>query len=173
MSLALLEFRKMSRRATLGAIMLSVVAISPIGMGQALAYDESSTSAVNVDAGGVAIRGYDPVAYFTLGKPAVGDKQYSATFGGARYLFTSAANRDKFLADPARYSPVFGGFCAMGVALGKKLDGDPTLWRVVDGKLYLNVAKPAQTRWLEDIPGNLAKANATWPNIQDKAPTDL
>lgn len=169
----LLTFRTMRRRTMLAVILLSVVLVSPIGMGQALAYDELSTSAVNVDAEGVAIRGHDPVAYFTLGKPAVGDNQYSASHGGARYLFTSAANRDIFLADPAKYSPVFGGFCAMGVALGKKLDGDPALWRVVDGKLYLNVAKPAQTRWLEDVPGNLAKASATWAKIQDKAPTDL
>ena len=71
------------------------------------------------------------------------------------------------------YAPQFGGFCAMGVVLEKKLDGDPQAWRVVDNKLYLNVNKDIQKKWLEDVPGNISKAGKTWPEIKNKAPKDL
>jgi hypothetical protein len=88
-------------------------------------------------------------------------------------LFSSAANRDLFTANPGKYAPAFGGFCAMGVALEKKLDGDPTAWKLVDGKLYLNLNKDVQKKWLEDVPGNLKNAQMTWPKIKAKAPKDL
>lgn len=160
-------------RALAGLALVAGIAVSPLGLQRAFAYDETSPAAVNIDAAGIAIRGYDPVAYFTVGKPAPGDKQFIATYGGAEYLFVSAANRDAFLAEPAKFAPAYGGFCAMGAALGKKLDGDPALWRIVDGTLYLNVAAPAQKRWLEDVPGNIAKANEAWPKIKDAAPNTL
>ena len=76
------------------------------------------------------------------------------------------ANSEKFV-------PQYGGFCAMGVALGKKLDGDPQAWRVVDNKLYLNLNKEVQAKWLEDVPGNLKKAESEWPQVSIKAPKDL
>lgn len=156
------------------ALGMTVVASSLPALPEvSLAYDEGSKATINVDGSGVALRGYDPVAYFTAGKPTSGDKQFSAKHDGATYYFASAANRSEFEKNPAKYAPAFGGFCAMGAALGKKLDGDPAYWRVVDGKLYLNVGAPAQKRWLEDIPGNLSKANANWPQIRDKAPKEL
>ena len=139
----------------------------------ALAYDEQSKAAVNVDAKGVAMRGYDPVSYFSQGGPSKGDARFTAALEGATYWFANASNRDTFKSSPAKYAPVFGGFCAMGVAMEKKLDGDPLLWRVEDGKLYLNVQKAVQTRFLEDIKGNVAKANANWPTIKTKAPKEL
>ena len=91
----------------------------------------------------------------------------------ATLLFASAANRDAFQADPATYAPQSGGFCAMGVALERKLDGDPNAWRVVDGKLYLNVNKDVQKKWLEDVPGNNKKADINWPQIKGKTPKSL
>lgn len=161
-----------ARRSLLAALIGASTLIAVLPQ-QALAYDETSTSALNVDAQGIAIKGYDPVAYFTDGAPTHGNAKFSAKHDGATYHFASAANRDKFKANPAKYAPQFGGFCAMGVALDKKLDGDPEAWRVVDGKLYLNVNKDVQKKWLEDVPGNLTKATHNWPDIKNKAPKDL
>ena len=139
----------------------------------ALAYDENSPAAINVDAKGVALKGIDPVSYFDGNAPVQGKPGFSATHDGATYHFASAANRDKFKAQPARYAPQFGGFCAMGVALGRKLDVDPNAFKVVDGKLYLNVNKDVQKRWLDDVPGNIATAEKGWPALKDKVPKGL
>lgn len=121
---------------------------------------------------GVMLHGYDPVAYFTAGAPSQGSPEFSAEFDGGTYLFASAANRDTFVAQPANYAPAYGGFCAMGTALEKKLDGDPEVWRIVDGRLYLNVNADVQKRWSEDVPGNIVKADANWPQIRD-VPADV
>lgn len=152
----------------------ALVAFSALALSQlAQAYDEKSTSALNLDAKGVALKGYDPVSYFSSGGPAQGQAAFSEKHEGATYWFANAGNRDAFKANPAKYAPAYGGFCAMGVALEKKLDINPQLWRVVDGKLYLNVHKEAQTRWLEDVKGNLAQAEKIWPRIKDKMPNTL
>ncbi|MEK8029802.1 YHS domain-containing (seleno)protein [Ideonella sp. DXS29W] len=137
------------------------------------AYDENSSAAVNVDTKGIGLKGYDPVAYFTLGAPTAGQSEFSAQHGGVTYLFASAAHRDAFKAAPAKYEPQYGGFCAMGVALDKKLDGDPTAWTIFDGKLYLNVNKDVQKKYLEDVAGNNRKADANWPQIRHKTPKSL
>lgn len=139
----------------------------------AFAFVETSPSTVNVDEAGLAIRGYDPVAYQSAGAPTPGDPAISATHDGATYRFASEANRALFLADPAKYLPAYGGFCAMGASYGRKFDGDPMQWRVVDGRLYLNVHENAMRRWLENIPGNITRADRNWPGISDKAPADL
>jgi len=148
----------------------------PLAAAPALAnegFDPNSKKSVNVDRTDLALRGYDPVAYFTLGKPTPGLASIVATHEGARYQFATAAHRDAFVAQPAKYTPAFGGFCAMGAVMEKKLDGDPTLWRIVDNKLYLNVGAPAQKRWLEDVPGNISKATANWSRISNEAPSSL
>ena len=161
-----------SRRALLSALVASSALFAALPQ-TAFAYDETSTFELNVDAQGVAIKGHDPVAYFNAGKPTKGQANFSASHRGATYWFASATNRDAFKANPDKFAPQFGGFCAMGVALDKKLDGDPTAWKIVDGKLYLNVNKDVQKKWLEDVPGNLTKANGNWAGIQHKAPKDL
>jgi YHS domain-containing protein len=163
----------LARRSALALGLATAVLTLPAVMPLAHAYDETSRSAVNVDKNGVGLHGYDPVAYFVSGKPTKGSTQYTATHDGAIFRFASQANRDRFRADPAKYAPAYGGFCAMGAALDKKFDGDPKLWRIVDGKLYVNVAAPAQKRWLEDVPGNITKANQNWTKIRDKAPKEL
>ena len=137
------------------------------------AYDEDSPAAVNVDAKGIGLRGYDPVAYFTAGAPAKGQAAFSASHAGVVYHFTSANHRDAFRANPMKYAPAYGGFCAMGVALEKKLDGDPEAWHIANGHLYLNVNKDVQKKWLEDVSGNNQKANAVWPDIKGKTPKSL
>jgi hypothetical protein len=115
---------------------------------------------------GVAIRGYDPVAYFTEGRPRRGDPAFAADWQGARWLFASAANRDRFLADPEGHAPQFGGYCAWAVAEGYTAPIDPNAWRIVDGKLYLNYSRRIQNRWERDIPRNIARAIANWPALR-------
>lgn len=137
------------------------------------AYDEASTASINVDQKGVILKGYDAVAYFNKGAPVQGSKDFSVSYEGSTYLFASAENRDAFKGDPARYTPQFGGFCAMGAALGKKLDVDPSQFKVVDGKLYLNVNADVFKKWASDIPGHITQANANWPGIKDKSPNTL
>lgn len=164
----------MMRKIALATAALTVVLGIAGGPHQAaLAYDPTSTAAVNVDEAKLALRGYDPVSYFGAGGPAVGSADITAEHDGAAYHFATAANRDAFIADPAKYAPAYGGFCAMGAALGKKLDGDPTIWKIVNDRLYLNVNPDAFRMWQQDISGNLSKADSTWPKIKDKRPDTL
>lgn len=139
----------------------------------AAAVVEHSASAINTDEGGLALHGYDPVAYFKTGKATPGNPKFTAMHAGARYIFANAANLKAFKAKPAAYLPQYGGFCAMGTSFGKKVDGDPTVWKIVDGKLYLNFNKDVGARWKGDIPGNISRAEGEWPKIKDKAPADL
>lgn len=164
---------RFTQRLTLGTALAIAFAGAALLPSTVLAYDTASTSAINTEAGNVILHGYDPVAYFTAGKPVQGDAKFSATHGGAVYHFASQANLRAFQADPEAYVPQFGGFCAMGAALGKKLDVDPTQFKVVDGKLYLNVNADVFKKWSEDVPGNIAAADANWPLIKDKAPASL
>jgi len=126
----------------------------------------------NVDAAGVALSGYDPVSYFEDSAAVKGLPTITATHDGATYRFASAAHRDAFQADPTRYVPLYGGYCAYGVANGHKVKVDPEAFRVVDGRLYLNYSKGVQSRWLKDIPGNIAAAEHNWPALRDKPRDD-
>ena len=116
---------------------------------------------------GVAVSGFDPVAYFTAGQPTRGEPRFAARYRGALYHFASAANRDAFLADPARYAPQYGGYCAWAIGQGYAARGNPENWRIVDGRLYLNFDRGVQRRWERDIPGNIAAANRNWPTALD------
>lgn len=133
----------------------------------------TSTSAIDTDASGLAMQGYDPVAYFTQGAPQKGNPAFKVTEGGATYYFATAANQAKFKAQPAAYLPQYGGFCAMGASMGKKFEGDPNVWKVVDNKLYLNFNPDVGRRWNEDIPTNIDRANENWPEIKAKTPEEL
>jgi YHS domain-containing protein len=122
---------------------------------------------LNLDAAGVMLHGYDPVAYFTDAAAIEGSPDLTAVHDGGTYRFASAEHRDMFAADPGRYVPAYGGFCAMGTVFEKKLDGDPRVWKVVDNRLFLNVNADVQKKWIADIPGNIASANDKWPKIRD------
>lgn len=122
---------------------------------------------INADDNDVAIHGYDAVSYFSKSGPVKGEAKYTASYNDTIYHFATAENRDSFRADPAKYAPQFGGFCAMGVALNQKLDVDPMAWRIVDGKLYLNLNKQVQAKWMEDIPANIATAERNWSGIHN------
>lgn len=116
---------------------------------------------------GIALGGTDPVAYFTQGEPVEGSAEFSAAYMGATWHFASAEHRDLFVGDPEKYAPQYGGFCAFGVAVPKyKISTVPEAWTIVDGKLYLNYSVPTQKRWEADIPGHIAAADATWPNLK-------
>ncbi len=129
--------------------------------------------AVNTDDQGLALRGYDPVAYFIDGAPVEGSAAFTATHEGATYRFASAANRDAFVADPDAYLPQYGGFCAFGTAMGYKVDADPAAWRIVDGELYLNLNQKVQRRWNTDVPGYIEMADGKWDAIRDVPADEL
>ncbi len=117
---------------------------------------------------GVAVGGYDPVAYFTEKRPVKGSPQITATHAGAEWRFASEENRDAFLAEPAKYAPAYGGYCSWAVAQGKLAKGDPQNWDIVDGRLYLNYNDNIQSRWRADIPGFIDKARKNWPGLAAK-----
>ncbi len=119
------------------------------------------------------ISGYDPVAYFTDGKPVKGSGYHVAEYMGVTYVFASKEHKNTFEDDPAKYVPAYGGYCAYGVAVGKKFVSDPEAWKIVQGKLYLNLDRDIQNKWSKDIPGYLKKSEANWKEIKDKAPSDL
>ncbi len=119
------------------------------------------------------IGGYDPVSYFTAGQAQRGSGYHVADYKGVTYAFTSEDNKEAFEANPEKYVPAYGGWCAYGVAVGKKFVADPEVWKIVGGKLYLNLDRGIQAKWNEDIPGYIKTANENWKEIRDKAPSDL
>lgn len=109
----------------------------------------------------VSLRGYDPVAYFTEGRPVKGSADINYDFDDARYLFSSQKNRERFAATPDRYTPQYSGLCATGMALGAKAVADPTVWKIVDGKLYVFSSPHAREKFESD-PAMLARAQQNW-----------
>lgn len=116
----------------------------------------------------VAVGGYDPVAYFTEGRPVRGNAQHRIMHDGYEYRFASAENLAAFRANPARYLPQYGGYCAWAVSQGYTAPGNPNNWRIVNGKLYLNYNDEIQARWERDIPGFIRSADANWPNVLNR-----
>jgi YHS domain-containing protein len=119
------------------------------------------------------ISGYDPVSYFTEGRPQRGNGYHVADYKGVTYAFASEEHKDLFEANPEKYTPAYGGWCAYGVAVGKKFVADPEVWKIVDGTLYLNLDRGIQSKWKKDIPGYIKTGNQNWTEIRDKAPSDL
>jgi len=114
---------------------------------------------------GLAIEGHDPVAYFTKNKPERGDADFTAQYNGAIYRFASVANRDTFNANPAKYAPKYGGFCAYAVSQGYTAPIDPAAFSVVNGSLYLNYSKRVRKIWKRDIPGHIKAGDKNWPKL--------
>lgn len=123
---------------------------------------------VNAEGGGIAIHGTDPVAYHLEGRPVPGRPEFAHDWDGATWHFASAAHRDRFAADPARYAPAYGGFCAYAVARGYTAPIDPAAWRIVEGRLYLNYDLRTRSLWSRDIPGEIARADRNWPGLAEK-----
>ena len=128
---------------------------------------------INASNTGLALQGYDPVAYFSQGEATEGNWQITTVYNDATYRFASEEHKAAFEANPEAYLPQYGGFCAFGAAMGFKFDGDPEYWKVVDGELFLNISSDIQERWQTDIPGFIEKADENWKSIAQKDPSEL
>jgi len=115
--------------------------------------------------GHVAIQGYDPVAYFNQSKPVPGNAQFSHEWNGATWQFANAENLAAFRAEPERYAPQFGGYCAFAVANGYTARTDPAAWHIEDGKLYLNFDAATQEKWLADRTKLIPAGHSNWPRV--------
>ncbi|GAB3711004.1 YHS domain-containing (seleno)protein [Spirosoma flavus] len=114
-----------------------------------------------------AIRGYDPVAYFTESKAVKGSSDFSYPYKETTWLFASAANRDAFKANPDKYMPQYGGYCAYGLSQGHKSPTDPEAWTIVDNKLYLNYNPKVKTKWVQSQAENIQAADQKWPTLKN------
>jgi YHS domain-containing protein len=149
---------------------VSLLALSALVGSSALAADEVNTSAGLTAAGApLALHGFDPVGYFSDGRPTQGRADLAAVHDGATYYFASPQNLEAFEANPERYAPAFGGFCAFGVSVGKKFDGDPRFWKIEGDRLYLNLNQEIASMFEKDVPGTVAKADAQWKTIEHTA----
>jgi hypothetical protein len=115
----------------------------------------------------LAIGGFDTVAFHTEGKALPGTPTYRVAWRGAEWRFATAANRDLFVQNPARYAPQFGGYCAFAVAYGSTAPGDPRHFTIANGKLYLNLNQPVQTTWVRDQENLIRRGEANWPKALD------
>ena len=118
---------------------------------------------------GVALHGYDPVAYFVAAEPQKGQAQFSYDYKGSKFHFANEANRRAFMKTPEKYAPQFGGYCAYGTSQGYKVSTQPDAFAIVKDRLYLNYNKKVQEIWRQDVPGNIERAEKNWPEVQ-KAP---
>ena len=114
------------------------------------------------------LKGFDAVAYFQQGKAIVGNNNFTYKWQDVNWRFSTAENRNLFIKNPEKYAPQYGGFCAWAVSRGYTAPIDPNAWKIVKGKLYLNVNLDTQKRWEKDIPGNIQKADQNWPGIAKK-----
>ena len=132
--------------------------------GLMLAMGAAEAGTVNTE-NGVAIKGYDPVAYFTQHQAVKGSAVFQSGYDGTIYWFASAEDKVLFEHEPAHYVPRYDGFCAFGASQGHKADIDPTAFSIIGGQLYLNYSHDVQTQWKSDIPGYIAKADQNWPEV--------
>ena len=139
--------------------LLSLLLLFPVAV---MAVDELNT------ADQLALKGYDPVSYFD-GKPVKGDPAVSSMHNNAEYYFISQKNKDRFRLMPEQYSPMYGGFCAYGVRMGKKLDIDPLAFEINDGHLYVLLNRSTHKMWKQDMEKNIQISDMLWPQIQIKS----
>ena len=147
-------------------LMVTIISFSFIFMECNVMFTGSSVSKSLI--GNVAINGYDPVAYFQAGRATKGSETKFFQWKGANWYFTNKENRDLFAANPEKYAPQYGGYCAWAMTTAQKAHTDPEVWKIVDGKLYLQCSKDAFKKWQKDIPGNIKKADANWIKISER-----
>jgi YHS domain-containing protein len=145
-------------------MMLSLPRLVPFVTASLLALSSPSTALADeiFVTNGVAINGYDPVAYFTDQKPVKGVEEFSTSYKGATFHFASAAHRDAFVKNPTQYAPQYGGYCAFGTARGYKAPTQPQTFTIVAGKLYLNYNDEVTQTWRSDTGGYIKLADANW-----------
>jgi YHS domain-containing protein len=153
--------------------LLTVAAAFVLALGLAVSSVTPARAGDGSEVATVGAGGYDVVSYFTESGPVKGSGRFTAEFLGVTYLFSSEANKEAFEKDPQKYLPAYGGYCAYGVAIGKKFWGDPAVWEIVNGTLYLNLDKSIQEEWDKDKTGYITKANSNWGAIKDKSPGEL
>jgi YHS domain-containing protein len=156
------------RRETAFAALIVVLGLFVAIAGSAAAGTDSPVPAVNADQG-IGLKGYDAVAYFINGAPTKGSDQYSFAWRGVTYRFASAGNLEKFKADPEKYLPQYGGYCAYAMSLNRIADIDPSRWAIVNGRLYLNNGFVAEKLWSLNKSGNIASADRNWPQYPKRA----
>jgi hypothetical protein len=145
---------------------IALVVVTAIFLSMAVPSLAEAKSEIYKNWRGIAIKGYDPVAYFKEGKPVKGSNQYELNWRDARWRFASAEHRDLFKANPDNYAPRYGGYCAWAVSQGYTASVDPeNAWTIFEGKLYLNYNVDVKKTWQMDIPGNIKKADANWPGV--------
>ncbi len=147
------------------AVFLMAATTAVAFVGEASAEDMVRTT--NVSDHQLALKGYDAVSYFDAGAPTAGKSRFTYTHKGVEYRFTTASNRDTFAANPRKYEPQYGGFCAFGASVGLKLEVDPEAFEIVDGKLYLNNSLDIHAMWLENPKGRIKAANSNWKRIKE------
>lgn len=161
-----------ARRCSVLAVILFFAVGMPLPTQAATAADQgpsvtAHTGLVNTSEG-IAIKGYDPVAYFTEGRPVLGDPAISASFDGAIWQFTTPEHRRVFLEHPTRYEPEYGGFCAYGAAKGYKTDIDPAAFSIIGGRLYLNANLDIRTVWRSELLTSIAEADRNWAEVKEQ-----
>jgi YHS domain-containing protein len=144
-------------RAALGIVCFTAMACLPALAKDAPIYTRALSSK--------ALSGYDAVAYFTDGKPIKGNVRFATTYKGAKWIFVTAENRDKFSAAPEQFAPQYGGYCAWAVAQGYTASSDPLAWRIVSNKLYLNYDAEIQKKWEASMAELIQKADINWPKV--------
>jgi YHS domain-containing protein len=156
-----------SRTRPRSALFLAVITASACMLGGVLATTSANAGAAPVYTGWdkLAVSGYDPVAYFTQGMPVKGQKALSAAHGGATWQFANEANKAAFLANPAKYMPQYGGYCAWAVSEGYTASADPKVWKIVGGKLYLNYNHAVGRNWEQNASANISRADGNWPKV--------
>jgi hypothetical protein len=140
------------------------VLIVALGVAGAMTLRGQTPGSINA-ANGVAIQGYDAVAYHTQQQAVKGSRAFTHVWRGVTWQFASADNRDRFATSPESFIPEFGGFCAYGVSRGYAVDIDPQAFAIVDGTLYLNYSKRVQSTWNQDRAGYIEKARRNWPKV--------
>ena len=118
--------------------------------------------------GDIAIRGYDTVAYFNIGKAVQGNESLSFQWHGKTWYFSNKENKELFAAYPEKYAPQYDGYCAWAMTEARKAITNPEIWKIVNGKLYLNCSREAYEKWSRDITGNIRKADGNWLQIINK-----
>ena len=155
----------MTRRQLFALLFASFVAVAIVACSKTEAFQP-----INKTSDGKALSGFDPVAYFTVENAVEGDPRYEFAWNGAKWLFSSQENLEKFRSNPDMYAPQFGGYCAYAVSEGHTANGDPHAWKVADGKLYLNYSPDVKKIWEKDQDARIVKGKTNWAELNKGKP---
>ena len=155
-----------TRRNVLKAISAAVV-VGTLGPIDVLGQVRAAAQTVPPGSDRIALKGYDPVAYFTLSTPTPGTAEYDYVYDGVRYFFANTRHRDMFKANPEKYAPQFGGNCANNMANGQRRESDPTVWVIIGDKLYVFAGTAGAERFRSDAQTAALKAAANWKTLKD------